>query len=211
MSPARCPDHDVALSPAGECVLCRRTATLEAGAAFRRRLAIAGALVVVLGVGAVVVARVVQAPPAAEIIRAPIATTPAADAPPTEPARTKQAPVIPPEELRRRDPDQSSIAAPADPAATDEHALAAARRRVSITMYSATWCGYCRRAHEWLRTEGISYDVHDIDEDERASAELGRLNPRRSVPTFVVDGTVMIGFSPDRLDQTIEQAARARL
>ncbi|GAA4904345.1 mycoredoxin [Stackebrandtia albiflava] len=40
-----------------------------------------------------------------------------------------------------------------------------------ITMYSTTWCGYCRRLKSQMDREGIEYQVIDIEEDP-ASAEF---------------------------------------
>ena len=86
--------------------------------------------------------------------------------------------------------------------------LAAASEAVSIEMYSATWCGACAHARRWLGEQGITY--HEIDVDTRADAmgQLSMLNPRRTLPTFDIDGDVVIGFDSGRLSSTIEGAAR---
>ncbi len=86
--------------------------------------------------------------------------------------------------------------------------LAAASEGVSIEMYSATWCSACANARRWLGQQGITY--HEIDVDTRADAmgQLAVLNPRRTLPTFDIDGDVVIGFDSTRLASTIEVAAR---
>jgi glutaredoxin 3 len=86
--------------------------------------------------------------------------------------------------------------------------LAAASEAVSIEMYSATWCSACARARQWLGAQGVSY--HEIDVDTRADAmgQLSMLNPRRTLPTFDIDGDVVVGFDSGRLSSTIEGAAR---
>jgi glutaredoxin len=78
-------------------------------------------------------------------------------------------------------------------------------------MYSTQWCGYCRRAREWLDSEGIRYVDRDIEADERARERAHDLNPRRSVPTFEIDETVIVGFSAGSLSRAIDDAARAHL
>lgn len=86
--------------------------------------------------------------------------------------------------------------------------LAAASESISIEMYSATWCSACARARAWLGQQGVSY--HEIDVDTRADAmgQLSMLNPRRTLPTFDIDGDVVVGFDSSRLSTTIEGAAR---
>jgi glutaredoxin len=86
--------------------------------------------------------------------------------------------------------------------------LATASEAISIEMYSATWCSACAHARRWLGEQGITY--HEIDVDTRADAmgQLSMLNPRRTLPTFDIDGDVVVGFDSGRLSSTITGAAR---
>ena len=54
-----------------------------------------------------------------------------------------------------------------------------------ITMYSTTWCGYCRRLKSALEREGVPYEEVNIAEDP-ASAEwvMGVNGGNQTVPTF---------------------------
>jgi len=85
--------------------------------------------------------------------------------------------------------------------------LAAASETVSIEMYSAAWCSACSRAKEWLRSQNISYHEIDVDQRTGAMGQLAVLNPRRTLPTFDVQGEVLVGFQPDRLATAIRGAA----
>jgi len=62
----------------------------------------------------------------------------------------------------------------------------------SVTMYSTTWCGYCRRLKSQLDREGITVDVIDIERDEDAAVYVMQVNGgNQTVPTVVFpDGTV---------------------
>ena len=88
-------------------------------------------------------------------------------------------------------------------------ALRRARTRVPIALYSTPWCGYCKQARAYMREAGIAFDEYDIDEDRAAKAAVRRLNPRGSVPTIDVAGTVLIGWNQTRFEKTLERAARA--
>jgi glutaredoxin len=45
--------------------------------------------------------------------------------------------------------------------------------------------------------------VKDVSADQQAVFELVRKYNSRSTPTIVVDGDVMIGFDPERLDKML--------
>lgn len=46
----------------------------------------------------------------------------------------------------------------------------------AVTMYSTTWCGYCRRLKKQLEENGISYVEIDIEQDEASAEFVGSVN-----------------------------------
>ncbi|MFC5802421.1 mycoredoxin [Streptomyces formicae] len=57
----------------------------------------------------------------------------------------------------------------------------------SLTMYSTTWCGYCRRLKSQLEREGISYVEVNIEEDPQSAAFVEKANGgNQTVPTVRV-------------------------
>ncbi|WP_026931273.1 mycoredoxin [Glycomyces tenuis] len=53
-----------------------------------------------------------------------------------------------------------------------------------ITMYSTTWCGYCRRLKSGLDREGILYKEVNIEDDpEAADWVMGVNGGNQTVPT----------------------------
>ncbi len=78
--------------------------------------------------------------------------------------------------------------------------------RGAITLYGTDWCSYSREARQWLRAEGVTFTEHDVDLDPTARARLRAINPRGSVPTFDVDGQVLVGFSPGALARLLDHA-----
>lgn len=89
-------------------------------------------------------------------------------------------------------------------------ALASARRSVSITMYSTSWCSACKQARAYMQEQAIEFTDLDVEHDAAARARARALNPRGSVPTISIDGDVMIGFSARSLESRIDSAARRR-
>jgi mycoredoxin len=53
-----------------------------------------------------------------------------------------------------------------------------------LTMYSTTWCGYCRRLKLQLDAAGVAYDEVNIEHDPDAAAFVENVNGgNRTVPT----------------------------
>ena len=64
-----------------------------------------------------------------------------------------------------------------------------------VLVYSTTYCGYCRRAEELLRREGIAFETIDVTGDVHARAELvERTGGRRTVPVIFIDGEPIGGY-----------------
>jgi len=61
----------------------------------------------------------------------------------------------------------------------------------TITMFSTTWCGYCRRLKGQLDREGIGYTEVNIEEVPKAAEYVMEVNGgNQTVPTVVFpDGT----------------------
>jgi mycoredoxin len=62
-----------------------------------------------------------------------------------------------------------------------------------ITMYTTTWCGYCRRLKRQMEDEGIVFREIDVDVhpdfDERIMAATGGF---RTVPTIDAGGALLV-------------------
>ncbi|KUJ64322.1 NrdH-redoxin [Streptomyces albus subsp. albus] len=57
----------------------------------------------------------------------------------------------------------------------------------TVTMYSTTWCGYCRRLKTQLDREGISYVEVNIEQDPESAAFVEKANGgNQTVPTVLV-------------------------
>jgi glutaredoxin len=91
-----------------------------------------------------------------------------------------------------------------------QQSLNAARRRVSITMYSTSWCGVCSSARAYMLSKDIPFTELDVERDPLAHDRAKELNPRGSVPTIAIDDELLIGFGAAALESRIDRAARKR-
>jgi len=67
------------------------------------------------------------------------------------------------------------------------------RRLDVLTMYSTTWCGYCKRLKSQFDQEGIAYEVVDIEQDAAAAEYVMGINGgNQTVPTVrFADGSAL--------------------
>jgi len=78
-------------------------------------------------------------------------------------------------------------------------------------MYSALWCGDCRRSKKFLDSKNVAYNYIDIELDEAASDKVIEINGGfRSIPVIVFpDGTHMT--EPSDIDLEAKLVALALL
>jgi glutaredoxin len=215
----RCETHDLAVGPDGRCVLCRRTAPPPELIVVPRWIVVAAG--VVLLAGAVVVASILSvegdassfAPERA--VATPVAAAPAEGPPARRPHRWE---VSPPEEESPTIEANALVAEPVDPSELEadveagriDEAMRAARRRVSVTMYSTSWCPHCQRARDYLRSRGIGFIEHDVDQSDSAKRRMRQINPAGGVPTIQIDDELMVGFSESGFEARMARAADQR-
>jgi glutaredoxin 3 len=80
---------------------------------------------------------------------------------------------------------------------------------VSVVVYTAPTCGYCRQAKQYLTQRGIPFTEYDVAADPRAAQEMVRLSGQRGVPVIVIDGQVVVGFDRLRVDLLLASRSAA--
>jgi mycoredoxin len=56
----------------------------------------------------------------------------------------------------------------------------------TVTMFSTTWCGYCRRLKSQLDREGIPFTEVDIERDRESAQFVEKVNDgNQTVPTVL--------------------------
>jgi mycoredoxin len=75
---------------------------------------------------------------------------------------------------------------------------------LTVTLYSAPWCGYCRIAKRFLTENSVFYTEINIDEDEEAAQRVEQWNNgNRTIPTLDIDGTIFTNPTPAQLRQVL--------
>ncbi|NUP07251.1 MAG: hypothetical protein HOW73_14450 [Polyangiaceae bacterium] len=212
MEPRRCGVHGLVLGVDGRCVICRRgdpeTAPAKTSSDWPIVAMLAFVGLLLAGSGAYWVGRKLTADqqPAAQ-----------QEAPP--PAPTEEAAPAPPPE-RQRDPfkgddhpafvETPPVEVPASAEQLTEEELAKLRKRVVVTMYMRNPCQLCDRARTFLKTRDLTVKELDIDASGTDKVLLESINPAGTVPTFDIDGKVLVGYDTNALVDAIDKAAVAR-
>lgn len=75
----------------------------------------------------------------------------------------------------------------------------------SVTLYSTEWCGVCKKAKAWMKSNDIAFTERDVEKDPGALDDLRKAAEKagvpfsslaRKVPVIVVNGKVLSGFDP---------------
>jgi glutaredoxin len=109
-----------------------------------------------------------------------------------------------------------AAAAPAPSAASkpapNPAALRAALLATPITMYTATWCSACQRAHAFLRANGLTCKDLDVDNTPGALHELKARTGATAIPVLEVDGKLLrAGFSERAVERALAESVERRL
>jgi glutaredoxin len=67
-------------------------------------------------------------------------------------------------------------------------------------MYSASWCGVCKKAKRYFEENGITYTEYDVEKSAKGEAEFKRLGAK-GVPVILVGNRRMNGFSVDGFEK----------
>ncbi len=74
-----------------------------------------------------------------------------------------------------------------------------------ITIYSATWCGFCHAAKAYLDKLGVKYEDKDIEKNPEYAAECVQKSGQMGIPVLDFDGTIIIGFDRPKIDLILRE------
>jgi glutaredoxin len=124
--------------------------------------------------------------------------------------------------------DQPAQAPPEDAGALGRWVVGKAARRIHqalglspagaparVILYTAPWCGFCKKAADHLRSRGVAFEERDVDRDRSAALELSRKLRQAGlgssgVPVLDINGTIVIGFKKSEIDALLDAGGTAR-
>jgi glutaredoxin-like YruB-family protein len=75
---------------------------------------------------------------------------------------------------------------------------------IKVVMYMTTWCGYCNKAREYLRSLGVNVTEYDIEKNAEKREEMRKLGGR-GVPVINVEGIIIKGYSQEMIKNAVEK------
>lgn len=88
---------------------------------------------------------------------------------------------------------------------------------LELQVFSATWCGDCRRLERWLAENPVKHTKVDIETTPGAAERLERETGKRAIPFILVNGTRWVRgyhrelparFDPELLVKELLEAAK---
>lgn len=74
-----------------------------------------------------------------------------------------------------------------------------ARFNGTVEIYVTDWCGYCKQAQDYMKSNGIPYVAYNIEKDSAAKQRHKELGGR-GVPLIIIGSNKMSGFSSGSLE-----------
>ena len=77
---------------------------------------------------------------------------------------------------------------------------------VRVIMYMTSWCGYCRKAREYLNSLRVNLVEYDVEKDRSKEKEmLTKSGGTRGVPLIDIEGIIIRGYSQSEIKNAIEK------
>lgn len=193
-----CQIHGIALGPLGRCVICQRAGSGEpddrggASKGLGVLLVLAGAL------GGLLVYRGLAGKPQAPVV--------VAEARPPPPSLV----VAPVEEPQAVVDEERAVARVKAATEEQQRGFAAARRKVPVSVYTTKRCELCATARDWMKSKQYAFTEIDVEASPEGLTALRQVNPETTVPTFVIDGEVFVGFGPGVIQGAMFRATEKR-
>ena len=73
-----------------------------------------------------------------------------------------------------------------------------------VIVYSATWCGFCHQAKQYLDQIGVKYTEKDVEKDPAAMGEAVAKSGQMGIPVIDVAGDIIMGFDRPKLDASLK-------
>jgi glutaredoxin len=80
----------------------------------------------------------------------------------------------------------------------------------SVVVYSAEWCGYCKKAKAWLAGRSVPFVERDVEKTPGAQAELqaklkAKNVPGGGIPVIDWGGTLVMGYDVAAFEKLLQE------
>ena len=75
----------------------------------------------------------------------------------------------------------------------------------TVRLFVKPYCGWCKKATDWLDKRGVKYQVIDVFSGQEAFQEMIQISGQEMAPVIQVDGKVLADFGPEELERFWKQ------
>jgi len=80
-----------------------------------------------------------------------------------------------------------------------------------IFVYALSTCPWCRKTKQWFTDSKVEFEYVDVDtlpdeESDEAAEKAYSLSGGRRFPVTIINGEVIVGFSPDKFLEHLKGA-----
>lgn len=72
-----------------------------------------------------------------------------------------------------------------------------------IKVYSTEWCPWCVKVKKYLDQKGFEYEEVNVADNKEDREEVFNISNQRSVPVIDINGTVIVGFDREAIDNAL--------
>ena len=77
---------------------------------------------------------------------------------------------------------------------------------MNIKLYIAQKNYWCSQLKSWLKKKRHAFELLDLDESNTARDELLAKTNQVTIPMIDIDGEIIIGFQPEKIEAVIKKA-----
>lgn len=74
-----------------------------------------------------------------------------------------------------------------------------------IKIYTTSTCHWCKITKDYFKSKEIEYEEFDVGADTEKASEMVKISGQRSVPVIDINGTIIIGFNKEAIDECINK------
>ena len=73
----------------------------------------------------------------------------------------------------------------------------------NVTVYSTTWCAFCKAAKHYFDGKSIAYSELDVEKDAAAGQKIAEETGQMGVPVIRIGKELIIGFDRPKIDAAL--------
>ena len=73
-----------------------------------------------------------------------------------------------------------------------------------VTVYSTTWCGFCKAAKQYFSSKNVAFTEVDVEQDMAAAQQIVQETGQMGVPVIRIGSHVIVGFDRPKIDAALK-------